>query len=82
MPVFCDDPCLTGVCDPQTGCVARDGAGALTCRVDECERPRLLRKARKLAVVIDQALEEGKTPGGQRVKRLKRLLRRCGLADR
>jgi hypothetical protein len=79
LPVSCADPCLTGVCDPQLGCVARDGAAALTCRVEECARPRLRRKARKQALVIEQALEQGKTPGGRRVKRLKGLLRRCGL---
>jgi hypothetical protein len=78
-PVFCDDPCLTGVCDPQVGCVARDGAAALTCRVEECGRPRLLRKARKQALAIDRALAQGKTPRVRRVKRLKGLLRRCGL---
>lgn len=78
-PVVCDQACLTGVCDPGLGCVARDGASALTCRVDECAKARLHRKVRKLGVIIDNALEQGKTPKARRVARLRTLLTRCGV---
>jgi len=80
-PVLCDDPCLTGVCDPGAGCVLRDGAGALTCRVGECRKARLTRKARKLALLIDHAIDRGKLPRARRVQRLERLLERCGVSN-
>jgi hypothetical protein len=79
-PASCDDPCLTGVCDPGAGCVPRDGASALTCRIRECRKARFKRETRHLALLIDHAIERGKLPKARRVQRLKSLLERCGLA--
>jgi hypothetical protein len=78
-PRSCDAPCLTGICDPHAGCVARDGVGALTCRASECKRARLGRKVRTLSLRIDRALERGKRLRERRVMRLRRLLARCGI---
>jgi hypothetical protein len=78
--IVCDQPCLTGICDPQSGCIPRDGASALTCRVDECTRAGLHRKIRKLGVLIDHAIDRrGKRPKARRIERLRSLLARCGV---
>jgi hypothetical protein len=79
VPVMCDGPCFTGTCDPGAGCLRRDGARALTCRVGECRKSRLHRKASKVALVIDHAIEVGRLPKARKVKRLRRLLKRCGI---
>jgi hypothetical protein len=53
---------------------------ALTCRVDECRRVRLHRSLRKLAVLMDQALDAGKPPKARRIRRFAALLARCGVS--
>src|SRR5438876_4857579 len=79
-PSVCDGPCLTGICDPQAGCRPKEGVKALTCRVDECRRARLHRSLRKLAVLMDQAVEAGKPPSARRIRRFAGLLARCGVS--
>ena len=79
-PSVCDGPCLTGICDPQAGCRPKEGVKALTCRVDECRRVRLHRSLRRLAVLIDQAVDAGKPPKARRIRRFAELLARCGVS--
>jgi len=79
-PSVCDGRCLTGICDPQAGCRPKEGVKALTCRVDECRRARLHRSLRKLAVLMGQAVEAGKSPKARRIQRFAKLLARCGVS--
>ena len=79
-PSVCDGPCLTGICDPQAGCRPKEGVKALTCRVDECGRVRLHRSLRKLAVLMDQAVDAGRPPKARRIRRFAELLARCGVS--
>ena len=78
-PSVCDAPCLTGICDPQAGCRPKEGVKALTCRVDECTRARLHQRLRKLAALMDRAVDAGKPPKARRIRRFTKLLARCGV---
>jgi hypothetical protein len=78
-PRACAGSCLTGACDPQLGCVAKDGVKALTCRVDECSRAHLRRRLEELATSIDHAVDAGGRPHKRAIRRLTRLLTRCGV---
>ncbi|MGH7894399.1 MAG: hypothetical protein ACREQL_07005, partial [Candidatus Binatia bacterium] len=75
----CDDACLTGLCDRMAGCQPKDGVKAETCRVDECERPKLHRKLQKLALLVDRWIDIGLEPPVRRITRLRKLLTRCGV---
>jgi len=75
----CAGSCLTGACDPQIGCVAKEGVRALTCRVGACKRARLRRRLEELATSIDHAVDAGGQPRRRALGRLTRLLTRCGV---
>jgi hypothetical protein len=78
-PLACAGACFTGECDALTGCELRDGLEALTCRIDECTKPRLHRRLAKVGLRIDHALDAGARPKDHAVRRLSRLLARCGV---
>jgi hypothetical protein len=79
-PLACTGACLTGACNAATGCVPKTGLEAITCRVDECSRARLHARLRKLALLIDHAVDAGSQPRTRHVRRLLRLFARCGVA--
>jgi len=78
-PLACAGACFTGQCDPLTGCQLQEGLRVLTCRIDECPKPRLHRRLAKVGFRIDHALDVGARPKDHAVRRLSRLLARCGV---
>ena len=66
---------------PETGCVHEmvQGTEALLCRIELCERRRLRLRLDQLAIRIRGAIDTGGTPRARQLKRVKKLLRRCGV---
>jgi len=61
---------LPQVCDPAT---------AWTCDTDQCGSPKLRRRAKRLATLIQHAIDVGRRPRTRMVHRLTKVLARCGV---
>jgi hypothetical protein len=81
-PFACDDgdPCTVDRCTQTTGCISTPLSGMVEvhCRVDQCAKPALQRRLRRITTRLGRTALGGRH-ARQLERRLRKLLVRCGI---